>query len=172
MRTRHWDYCKIPLKQLLKASCSSVKSSAFPACSVTVKRSPYGVLIDGLIEEQDVEAEDANQQGMERGHSPAETQKTEVLSHDNSVNSGLPLLKNTERLTAVNQLCVLHLKISSSWLFSWQPAEMSIIACQFLYAYVSDFERQLTTCSPQRNLLIRRLTGKYLKRRSESSEDI
>lgn len=78
MRTKHWDYCKITLKQLLKASCSSVKSSA------TVKRSPYGVLIDGLIEEQDVEAEDANQEGMERGHSPAETQKPEVLSHDNS----------------------------------------------------------------------------------------
>lgn len=59
---------------------------------LTGKRSPYGVLIDGLIEEQDVEAEKADQQRVERGHSPAETRKGKVLiTHDSCVYSGLLL---------------------------------------------------------------------------------
>lgn len=55
-------------------------------------RSPYGVLIDGLIEEQDVEAEKADQQGVERGHCPADTHKGKgLITHDRSLYSGLLL---------------------------------------------------------------------------------
>lgn len=45
------------------------------------ERSPYGVLIDGLVEEQDIEAEETHQQGVERGHGPAETRNKEIFDH-------------------------------------------------------------------------------------------
>lgn len=35
--------------------------------------SPDGVFIDGVIKEQDVEAEESHQQGMKRGHCPKRT---------------------------------------------------------------------------------------------------